>query len=75
VLRSDLQYSWMLAQCYALIGDDDSAMEWLRNAVDRGFVNFPLLSEIDPLLSSLRAKPEFLELMTEVEARWKALDF
>lgn len=73
-LGSDLQYSWMIAQCYALIEDNDSALLWLGKAVDRGFVNYPLLSEKDPLLANLRNEPEFTELMMKVETRWKSLD-
>ena len=73
-LGSDLQYSWMLAQCYALIEDNESAMRWLNNAVDRGFVNYPLLSEKDPLLVNLLDEPEFTELMMKVETRWNSLE-
>ncbi len=75
VLRSDMQYSWMLAQCYALIGDTRNGMSWLQNAADRGFVNFPLLSATDPLLANLRGESEFSELMRAVEQRWKSLEF
>ena len=39
-LGTDLQYSWMLAQCYALIEENDRAIHWLQNAVERGFVNY-----------------------------------
>lgn len=74
VLGTDLQYSWMLAQCYALIEDNVSALLWLEKAVDRGFVNYPLLSEKDPLLANLRDEPAFTELMMKVETRWKTLD-
>ena len=75
VLRTDLQYSWMLSQCYALIGDNNEGMSWLTNAVERGFVNFPLLANTDPLLTGMRGEPEFAVLMTSVEQRWKALEF
>ena len=73
-LGTDLQYSWMLAQCYALIEENDRAIHWLQNAVERGFVNYPLLSEKDPLLANLRNEPAFTDLMAEVETRWKNLD-
>lgn len=74
VLGSDLQYSWMLAQCYALIDEHESALRWLTNAVDRGFVNYPLLAEVDPLLAKLRERSDFAELMANVETRWKNLE-
>ena len=73
-LGTDLQYSWMIAQCYALIEENDRAIRWLQTAVDRGFVNYPLLSEKDPLLANLRNEPAFTDLMAEVEIRWNNLD-
>ena len=68
--RHDLQYSWTLAQCYAMMGDRVEANEWVENAVRRGFWNYPLLAERDPLLKSLRADPHFLSLMSSTKSKW-----
>jgi TolB-like protein/thioredoxin-like negative regulator of GroEL len=68
--RHDLQYSWTLAQCYAMMGDRAEATEWVENAVRRGFWNYPLLAERDPLLKSLRSDPDFLSLMSSTKSRW-----
>lgn len=72
--RGDAQFSWILAQCYSLIGENAEAVSWLANAVSRGFINYPLFSELDPFLAGLREEPEFVELMVSVERRWQSFD-
>lgn len=71
--RHDLQYSWTLAQCYAMIGDLDDAYEWVDNAVRQGFWNYPLLAERDPLLAPARNEAKYQELMKSTKRKW--LDF
>ena len=70
----DMQYSWEVAAAYALLGETSEAMRWLRNAVDRGFTNYPFLEEHDPFLENLRKEPEFKELMEQVRQTWEAFD-
>jgi hypothetical protein len=49
-----------LADGYSLIGHRDAALEWLRTAVDRGFINYPFLAKHDPLLEPLRGDDDFM---------------
>lgn len=72
--RMDFQYSWSLAQCLAMVGAKKAALGWLSNAVVQGFINYPFLSERDPLLASLRSMPEFAELVSEVRESWMHLE-
>ena len=44
--RLDFEASWEMATGYALIGETDDALEWLENAVQRGFINYPLSLEV-----------------------------
>ena len=64
----------MVADCHALVGDADGCLDWLRSAVDRGLINFPLLAQFDPFLESVRGSAAFESLLDEVEVRWKALE-
>jgi hypothetical protein len=41
----------------------DKAFAWLENAVDRGFINYPFISEYDPFLEKIRGEPRFKKLM------------
>ena len=65
---------WMLAGGYALIGRRDDAMRWLREAVDRGFINYPLLAKLDPHLEPLRGDAEYQALMQQVHQRWQTFN-
>lgn len=70
----DLQYSWTLAQCYAMIGRPAEATEWLANAVRQGFWNYPLMAERDPMLEPLRGEREFEALMRDAKQRWLSFE-
>ena len=63
--RRDLEYSYRVAAVYAVLGESDAALDWLGNAVHRGFLNHRYLSEVDPFLVSLRGDPRFRALMDE----------
>lgn len=64
----------MLAQGYALAGMPERAMRWIAIAVDRGFINYPFLARYDPCFVSLRAHPQFQQLMEAVRSRWEAFE-
>ena len=64
-----------LADGYALMNQHDKALYWLRSALERGFINYPYLAEIDPYLKSLRGEPEYATLLERVRRRWQAFAF
>jgi disulfide oxidoreductase YuzD len=53
-----------MADCYAFIDEKDQAMDWLSNAIDRGFTNYSFLSQYDKILSRFRGEPRF-EALTQ----------
>lgn len=71
--RVDWQYSWEVASGYALVGASDQALDWLQNAVTRGFTNYRFLSVHDPMLASLRGDARFHALMAEARKRHECL--
>ena len=72
--KVDWQYSWEVAAGYALVGELHEALEWLENAVRRGFLNYRFLSEYDPLLENLRGDERFQALMAEARDRFESLE-
>jgi serine/threonine protein kinase len=72
--RWDLQYSWEMATGYALIDEREAALGWLENAIRRGLINYPFLSQYDPLLKNIRQEKRFQELMEEVRSRWERFE-
>jgi hypothetical protein len=65
--RRDYIGSFWLAQCLVLVGEYEKAMEWLENAVNLGFINYPFLNDIDPLLENIRGEQRFEKLMERVK--------
>jgi hypothetical protein len=51
--KLDWQYSWKVAAGYALVGELDKALEWLENAVRRGFLSYRFLAQYGPPLENL----------------------
>jgi len=52
--RSGPHYSWQVASLLARLHEREPALDWLENAVGRGFVNYPLLRYHDAFLAPLR---------------------
>ena len=69
--QKDCQISWHMATFYSYLDDKDQSLVWLSNAVDRGFINYPFLSEHDKLLSNIRGEKRFMKLMKKVKHEWE----
>jgi eukaryotic-like serine/threonine-protein kinase len=67
-------FAWWAADCFALVNEADSAMDFLERAVEFGFINEPWLSKYEPFLSSLRSQPRFGRLMEGVRRAWRAFE-
>jgi hypothetical protein len=72
--RRDLQMSYHIASWYSFMGQIESAFEWLENAVNRGFINYPLLNNIDPFLENIRSEDRFKKLMIRVKYEWENIE-
>jgi tetratricopeptide (TPR) repeat protein len=69
IIDGDAAY-W-LGGIYALLGDRQQALEWLKRTVDLGDVNYPWF-ERDKNYDSLRSDPEYQSIMAGVRQRWEA---
>jgi eukaryotic-like serine/threonine-protein kinase len=70
----DMNYAWIMAQAYALIDKIPTSLEWLNAAVERGFINYPLLHHLDPFLQNVRGEPGFARLMQSTRQQWEAFE-
>ena len=73
-VRRDPQFSYFVSGIYALAGLKQEALDWLSNAVDRGFINYPFIAEHDPLLESIRGEPRFREIAARAKHEWENFD-
>jgi non-specific serine/threonine protein kinase len=70
-MQFDCQYSWHLAAFCAYFGENENSLKWLDNAVSRGFINYPMLSQHDKLLDKVRGEERFKKLMERVKYEWE----
>jgi non-specific serine/threonine protein kinase len=70
-VKRDPQYSSWMADFYARLGDKEKALDWLENAVGRGFINYPYLRDYDPYLENIRGEPRFKKLLERVKHDWE----
>ncbi len=70
-LKMDCQFSWHVAAVYSFINDKDKSLEWLENAVNRSFINYPFLNEHDKLMNNVREEERFKKLMERVKNEWE----
>jgi serine/threonine protein kinase len=72
--RFDETYSYWLSEGYALLDEKAQALDWLENAVNRGFLNYPYLSKHAPFFGNIRGEPRFLDVMARVESEWEQFE-
>ena len=70
-IQRDLQHPYHIATFYSYIEEKEESLKWLENAVNRGFINYPLLSEQDKLLNNIRGEERFKKLMKRVKHEWE----
>ena len=74
IARATDVFPRFLAEGFALAGARESAIEWLRIAVDRGFVNYPFLARHDPAFEALRGDSAFETLLQIARHRWEQFE-
>ncbi len=66
----DPHYSWSVAESYSLLGDTAKALAWIEKAMAKGFINFPMINQWDPLLQNARKDPQFSDLAERLHILW-----
>jgi tetratricopeptide (TPR) repeat protein len=64
-------WSFCASWCYAFVDETDRALDWLENAVQRGFIHHPFLSRPDIVYAKLRGLPRFDALLERVKRAWE----
>ncbi|TRZ92995.1 hypothetical protein D4R89_00385 [bacterium] len=69
--QRDCEWSYYVAGAFALLDEKKEALDWLENAVNRGFINYPFINEYDSFLENIRGDPRFKKLMERVKYEWE----
>jgi serine/threonine protein kinase/tetratricopeptide (TPR) repeat protein len=72
--QSDEIFSWWLADCYALSGERQAALDCVERMIELGVFNYPFLAQHEPFLRSLHGEPRFVELLERARKRWDAFE-
>ena len=67
----DPEATYKMAQAYAVLGDNASALRALRMSVESGFFSYPYLAS-DPLLQDVRSEPGFDAISQKARLRHEA---
>jgi tetratricopeptide (TPR) repeat protein len=67
--QGDLQNSWFMADCLAIIGDQDEALTWLETAINLGFMNSSFLLSVNPYFEAFRDHERFAHLISQIDER------
>jgi serine/threonine protein kinase len=67
LLPVDHQYSYWMAECLALVGENDMALSLLATAIRLGMTNHRFFAEHDVFFASLRGEVRFNALMKEAQ--------
>ena len=67
----DPELPWLGACNYALIDEKEEALNWLEHVINKGWINYPLFNDNDPLLENIRGEERFKKLMERVKHEWK----
>jgi len=62
--------AYWIGGTYALLGERDSALRWLKRAVELGDHEYPYFAQ-DRNFVSLRGDPEYQAIMADVKKRWE----
>jgi eukaryotic-like serine/threonine-protein kinase len=68
--KRDHQWSYLVAVPLALVDARKESLDWLENAVNKGFINYPEL-ERDPYLANIRGEERFKKLLERVKYEWE----
>lgn len=72
--RIDPQNSYFMAAFYARMGKKKKALDWLENAVERGFMNYPFMNGLDPFISEFTGEDKMKKLMKKLKNKWEAFE-
>ncbi|HJS50407.1 MAG TPA: protein kinase [Pyrinomonadaceae bacterium] len=62
--------TYNIASAYAVVGNVNQAVRWLRTTAETGMPNYPLFVR-DPNLNRIRQSPEFQNFLAEVKPTWE----
>jgi non-specific serine/threonine protein kinase len=70
----DCEWATALIECYAIIKENEKALDLLEHSVNGGLINYPFINKYDPFLENIRTEERFKKLMERVKHEWKSFE-
>ena len=67
-------FSWWMADCYALVGERDAALDCVQRMIELGMFNYPFLAQHEPFLAPIRGEARFLALLEQARKQWDTFE-
>jgi tetratricopeptide (TPR) repeat protein len=71
----DGEWAYHVAARLAPVDHAAEALEWLGYALDAGFINYPMLADHDPFLSTLHGDARYEVFAEHVKSEWESFTF
>ena len=68
--RRDWEWSYYVAGRLSLLGAKEEALDWLENAIHRGWINYPMI-QCDPFFDNIRGDTRFKKLAERAKYEWE----
>jgi non-specific serine/threonine protein kinase len=68
--RRDWEWSYYVAGRLSLLGAKEEALDWLENAIHRGWINYPMI-QCDPFFDNIRGDTRFKKLAEKAKYEWE----
>jgi TolB-like protein len=66
----DFEWSYNVAEGLSYAGAKREALDWLENAINRGFINYPYI-QCDPAMNTIRGEERFKKLLERAKYEWE----
>ncbi|MBN2258405.1 MAG: protein kinase [Anaerolineaceae bacterium] len=70
-VRADAWGACTVAECFSMLGDSESALQWLERAANWGWFNYTLYAKTDPFFEPLREDSRFKAFLVRVKDQWE----
>ena len=72
--KRDGTYSQHLAVLLSYSGLKKEALDWLEQAINKGYINYPMIESKDKHLDNIRGEERFKELVKRVKKEWDEIE-
>jgi non-specific serine/threonine protein kinase len=66
--------SYIISTLLAFLGEKEKALDWLDNAINKGFLNYKLMAEKDVFIKNIRGEGRFKKLMERAKYEWERFE-